>query len=99
MLNQVDESVEKSFDDILNDVVALKNQNASLNGKVNDLEKKIEKQKDDFNEKFDNQKKKMDELLKRFNEQEKIMLAARKLESQKFRGITTRRSHLKQRNM
>lgn len=99
MSNQIEEDVEKSFDKILNEVVALKNENVTLNGKVNELEKTIEKQKEDFNEKFDNQKKKMDELLKRFNEQEKIMLAARKLESQKIRGIATRRSHLKQRDM
>lgn len=99
MSNQTNKGIEKSFDEIVNDVAALKNENATLNGKVDELEKKIEKQKDDFNEKFDNQKKKMDELFKRFNEQEKIMLAARKLELQKFRGITTRRSHLKQRDM
>lgn len=99
MSNQAKESIEKSFEEISNDVVALKNENASLNGMINELEKKIEKQKEDFNEKFEDQKKKMAEMLKRFNEQEKIMLAARKLELQKVRGITARRSHLKQRDM
>lgn len=99
MANQVKENIEESLHKILHDYAALKQENAALNGKVNELEKKVEKQMEDFNDKFNNQKRKMDDLLIRFNEQEKIMLTARKLESQKYRGITTRRSFFKQRDM
>lgn len=99
MSHQAKEGIEMSFEEISNEVVALKKENASLNGMVNELEKKIEKQNEDFNKKFEDQKKKMEELLKRFNEQEKFLLASRKLELQKVRGITTRRSQLKQRDM